>query len=47
MLEVWEGEGSDPWDLIKTVKLDWNSRKYINIKVKNIINTYENDVGHE
>ena len=37
MLEVWQGDGETTGDLFKTVELDRESRKYINIKVKNVV----------
>ena len=36
-LEVWNGQGESPSDLFQTVPLDRDSRKYINVHVKYII----------
>ena len=38
MLQVWEGKGDGPDELFRTVELNRDSRRYIHIRVKNIIN---------
>ena len=40
LFEIWEGVGDEPDALFDTVDLDRDSRRYIHVRVKNVIHNH-------